>query len=283
MREILRKNESFLRRHLVLSKTVLDKLHDKGLITDIIRRKILMYPHNKQVPLLLESLENQGLPSLRKFLVVLKDTGHGYLVDTILDTEAIPVGDVRPDTTNPRAGAGVDYVLPRPVYTVHSPRKTIPAGTGNMASLGSLLRMRKEQETETRGTLVPRTLLSDPMMTGYAGYDQLQPSTLQPPARREDVPGTLYNLGQVFNSQQKINEEALVVLRQEEMAIKQLMEQNARDQQKVRRKQFATDDMKRKLSDINARASEMYEPAPHPSMGRYRLAQLNQIPWSVDH
>jgi hypothetical protein len=57
-----------------------------------------MYPTYKQVPLLLESLENQGLPSLRKFLMVLKDTGHGYLVDTILDTEAIPVSDIRPDT-----------------------------------------------------------------------------------------------------------------------------------------------------------------------------------------
>jgi hypothetical protein len=87
----------------------------------------------------------------------------------------------------------------------------------------------------------------------------------------------------VFSDQQKQNEQALVVLRQEEMAIKQLMQQNARDQQKLRRKQYAVDDMKKKLTELNARASEMYEPGPHPSMGRYRLAQLNQIPWSVDN
>ena len=87
---------------------------------------------------------------------------------------------------------------------------------------------------------------------------------------------------QVFNHQQKETEQAMVVLRQEEMAIKQLMEQNARDQQKVRRKQYTMSDLSKKLADINARASEMYEPAPHPHIGRYRLAQLNQIPWSVD-
>ena len=87
---------------------------------------------------------------------------------------------------------------------------------------------------------------------------------------------------QVFNHQQKESEQAMVVLRQEEMAIKQLMEQNARDQQKVRRKQYTMSDLSKKLADINARASEMYEPAPHPHIGRYRLAQLNQIPWSVD-
>lgn len=86
----------------------------------------------------------------------------------------------------------------------------------------------------------------------------------------------------MFKNQQKDNEQALVILRQEEMAIKQLMEQNARDQQKVRRKQYAIDDMSKRLSDINARASDMYEPAPDPNIGRYRLAQLNQIPWSVD-
>ena len=63
-----------------------------------------MYPAYKQVPLLLESLEYRGLPSLRKFLEVLKETGHSYLVETILDTEAIPVYDVRPDTTQPRSG-----------------------------------------------------------------------------------------------------------------------------------------------------------------------------------
>lgn len=73
-----------------------------------------------------------------------------------------------------------------------------------------------------------------------------------------------------------------MVLRQEEMAIKQLMEQNARDQQKVRRKQYTMTDLSKKLADINSKATEMYEPAPHPHIGRYRLAQLNQIPWSVD-
>lgn len=42
MREILKKNEDVLKRHLILSKTVLDKLHSNGLITDVIRRKILV-------------------------------------------------------------------------------------------------------------------------------------------------------------------------------------------------------------------------------------------------
>nr|KAG5694662.1 hypothetical protein BaRGS_003940 [Batillaria attramentaria] len=295
--EILKRNEQFLRRHLVLSKTVLDKLHNQGLITDIIRRKILMYPAHKQVPLLLESLQNRGLPSLRKFLEVLRDTGHRYLADTILDTEAIPVSDVRPDTTYARKSAR-DYSVPlRQTHTVHSPVRGRDGGAGGVVSLAHLFRMRQDREAEPRGEIVPRTLLADPVAVGYAGgaggggggggLDWTPGGGSQYrshyAARREDIPATLYSLGQVFTHQQKDNEQALVVLRQEEMAIKQLMEQNARDQQKVRRKQYAIDDMNKRLKDINARASDMYEPAPHPNIGRYRLAQLNQIPWSVDH
>lgn len=285
--EILKKNEQFLRRHLVLSKTVLDKLHSQGLITEIIRRKILMYPAHKQVPLLLESLENRGLPSLRKFIEVLRDTGHRYLADTILDTEAIPVNDVRPDTTYAHQSTRHNYSVPaRHTHTVHSPVR----GHHGAVSIAHLLQMRQDKEMAPRGEIIPRTVLTDPVAIGYQGgvgggaYDWTgsQPHRAQYASRREDIPGTLYSLGQVFNSQLKENEQALVVLRQEEMAIKQLMEQNARDQQKVRRKQYTIDDMSKRLKDMNARASDMYEPAPHPNMGRYRLAQLNQIPWSVD-
>ena len=40
--EILGKNEHLLKRHLVLSKTVLEKLSQNGLLTEVIRKKILV-------------------------------------------------------------------------------------------------------------------------------------------------------------------------------------------------------------------------------------------------
>ncbi|XP_076454076.1 uncharacterized protein LOC143289106 [Babylonia areolata] len=273
--EILKKNEPLLSRHLVLSRTVLDKLYEHGLLVDYMRRKIMMHPADRQVELLLRTIEQRGLSSLRKFLEVLKETGHGYLVDAILDTEAIPVSDLHaPNSTGP----GEDYGNPGPAN--HR------SGPGHMASLNSLLRMRQEQEqTTSRGGVLPRTMLTDPVAVGYpGGAGPIHPYHSPPsyPTNKEIVPSTLYNLEQVFNKQQKENEQAMVVLRQEELAIKQLMEQNARDQQKVRRKQFTVNDISKRLADINARASEIYDPTPHPSMSRYRLAQLNQIPWSTD-
>ncbi|XP_025079172.1 uncharacterized protein LOC112555150 [Pomacea canaliculata] len=288
VREILKKNEDFLKRHLILSKTVLDKLHSNGLITDVIRRKILVYPGYKQVPLLLESMDYQGLHSLRKFIGVLRETGHRYLADLILDTEAIPVADLRPGTASYSGSSFTDDMgLTRPTRTVHSPVR----GHKAVVSLGQLLRQREERDVAPRGAVVPRTLLSHPLTSApYAVTDDAA-YTWAPRApraqthvvsRKEDIPSTLYGLGQVFTAQLQDNEQAMKVLRQEEMAIKQLLEQNARDQQKVRRKQYAIDDINKRLKDIGARASDMYDPAPDPNIGRYRLAQLNQIPWSVD-
>lgn len=72
------------------------------------------------------------------------------------------------------------------------------------------------------------------------------------------------------------------MLRQEEVAIRQLMEQNARDQGIIRRKQTAVQDIAARLRDIDSRAKIVYEPSPDPNIGRYRLAQLNRIPWSMN-
>ena len=42
VRAILRQNEFLLRRHLVLSSTVLDKMRSSGVITDVMRRRIVV-------------------------------------------------------------------------------------------------------------------------------------------------------------------------------------------------------------------------------------------------
>lgn len=165
-----------------------------------------MYPAHKQVPLLLESMNNCGLASLRKFLEVLRETGHRYLADLILDTEAIPVADVRPGSTsyaNPlQSNRFADSLHLHSTHTSHSPVR----GHGSVVSLGHLLRRREDRETAPRGAVIPRTLLTDPVTVGYQGpaggmdFGWKGGAVIAPQyaARsKEDVPGTLYNLGMV--------------------------------------------------------------------------------------
>ncbi|XP_059172708.1 uncharacterized protein LOC131953519 [Physella acuta] len=312
VRAILRQNEFLLRRHLVLSKTVLDNLRTTGLITDVTRRKILLEPAHKQVPVLLGCLENKGIPSLRKFLEVLRNTGHGWMVEHILDTDISMGGgkgrstdDIgyrdrhQPTFTRPHPQIA-DYFSKRTRLDVARPdnRKSVTAGLGYQPdagmSLGSLLKAREPvdmPETATRGIINARTLFADPMAGGvYPSQPGLLPGLpayanhpVHYPRSREEIPITLYGLNQAFSDQDQKNQQALSVLQQEEVAIRQLMQQNARDQGNVRRKQAAVQDIVHRLKDIHNRAKDVYEPSPNPNIGRYRLAQLNQIPWSIDN
>ncbi|CAL1544606.1 unnamed protein product [Lymnaea stagnalis] len=304
VRAILRQNEFLLRRHLVLSKTVLDNLKSNGLITDVTRRKILLEPAHKQVPVLIGCLENRGITSLKKFLEVLRSTGHGWIVDHILDTDVSAgagrgksMDDIghryRASHTRQQNLANDYFSNRRNKYDLQRSdnRKSLTAYSGgyeNGMSLGSLLKAREpvdEPELAARGTIHARTLLADSMtMAGQAGRLPGLPShhPVPFPRVREEIPLTLYGLNQAFSDQDQHNQQAMSVLRQEEIAIRQLMEQNARDQGNVRRKQAAVQDIVGRLKEIHNRAKDVYEPSPHPNIGRYRLAQLNQIPWSID-
>ncbi|GFN91550.1 hypothetical protein PoB_001805600 [Plakobranchus ocellatus] len=313
VRAILRQNEYLLRRHLVLSSTVLEKMRANGVITDVMRRKIVEAPAVKQVPMLLNSLEDRGLHSLQKFLEVLRTTGHSWMVDMILDTDV----SAQPNRTVDDSEYHRERIDPAPTsYTrpgashfpraVTSPKRRAvtfdPApvyrggavGGGGM-SLADVLKAREPKEEADpmlapRGVFHARTMLTDPTV-------MRQPTMLSAPSlplytkypgvpvmhdTKEDIPMTLYNLNETFADQESQNQQALCVLRQEAVAIRQLLDQNARDEANVRRKQAAVNDIVSRLRDIHHRAREVYQPAPHPNIGRYRLAQLNQIPWSID-
>ncbi|KAK3752521.1 hypothetical protein RRG08_032811 [Elysia crispata] len=316
VRAILRQNEFLLRRHLVLSSTVLEKMRASGVITDVLRRRIVGAPAVRQVEILLESLEDRGLHSLQKFLEVLKSTGHSWMVDVILDTDVAAAGQperavddsqYHPDRTNP----GNSYTRPTATIfpgSVTSPKRRAvtfdPAsvlknggGRGGGMSLADILKAREvKEETEDptlapRGVIHARTMLTDPtvmrqpvmmsapgLMPFNTRYQQLPPMY----DSKEEIPMTLYNLNETFAEQESQNQQALCVLRQEAVAIRQLLDQNARDEANVRRKQAAVNDITSRLRDIHHRAREVCQPAPHPNIGRYRLAQLNQIPWSID-
>ncbi|CAG5131198.1 unnamed protein product [Candidula unifasciata] len=308
VRAILRQNEFLLRRHLVLSRSVLDQMKSSGLITDVLRRKILAEPAHQQVPLLLRSLENQGLHSLKKFLDVLKNTGHSWIVDIILDTDVTASGQTRTKddtgykTAMTRPLGRITDISRRSGYLSLRPdlRKSVTAGVlpsggqrSNGLSLGALLKLREPAEPETtpRGVFNARTLLTDSISSGPEFGDQFRALPEFPPfgqqntaypRSNEDIPKTLYHLNQAFSEQEQRNQQALAILRQEEVAIRQLMEQNARDQGNIRRKQTAVHDIAERLRDIHSRARVIYEPTPNPNIGRYRLAQLNRIPWSID-
>ncbi|XP_041358999.1 uncharacterized protein LOC121375550 isoform X2 [Gigantopelta aegis] len=291
VKNILKKNAEFLTRHLVLSPSVLDKMHTAGIISDVARKQIIFQVQRKQVPMLLQNLEGHGLVTIRKFLEVLRETGHSWLVGTILDTEAMSYEDVTPHNTRrePQISSGRHPGLltpdwnKRPAavqlgnYVPPLDYKPAQATSPTYVSLGKLLDDRQklqDQPKPARGQLQPKVILEDVMNKPLQFTKANEASTFE-----EDVPTSLVNLQGYFKGQCVTNEQTLSVLKQEEVAIRELLEQNIRDQAKLRRNQHALGDIASRLEEIHVKAGDVYNPTTHAQLSRYRLAQLNQIPW----
>ncbi|XP_050417965.1 uncharacterized protein LOC126831485 [Patella vulgata] len=287
---ILKKNQAFLRRHLVLSRSVLDQLVDAGLIGDVMKRRILHMDANSQVPEVIRLLDDRGLGTLRKFLKVLRDTGSGWIADVLLDTDAIEYEELqREEGFDPREhyenrlvrynhGAMKRYDSADDLTERHQPRNygsyTARAPSPDSiryprVPLYDLLNSKRKIQSDIKGRIRPGFFLSggaDPMT--YRGN------------QTDEVPKILTGLEGHFKSQTDDNEVALSSLKQEEMAIRELMDQNRREQQKVRKNQYTLMDIGQKLKEVNIRTNEIHDPAKNAAVSTYRLSQLNQIPWA---
>ncbi|XP_067670192.1 uncharacterized protein [Haliotis asinina] len=360
---VLQKNTDFLSRHLVLSPTVLEKLWENGLISEYFKRQLAFKDTDEQVPCLIESLSGRDLLTFRKFLAVLRETGHGWLVDVLLRSQALSYEEIA--STDGEAGQG-DFrqgsglVGERSRLHGMTPEHArmrltsahlrgrggdvgggyggaelglrgmergglggggyqgsgigvggydrsglggrelngLGLGGGRLAigndcgydksrlsllqkrtpptNLGSILDDRRGVSSgKYRGQVSPGALLSDVMRDPLRG-----PAIDMGGVSYGDIPGALLNLHDHFRNQSDTNEQNLTILKREEMAIRELLDQNNREQVKVKRNQSALTDIGRRLEEINARTNEVYDPNVHSQISRYRLAQLNQIPWS---
>ncbi|XP_071086013.1 uncharacterized protein [Haliotis cracherodii] len=373
---VLQKNSDFLSRHLVLSPTVLEKLQENGLISEYVKRQLAFKDTDEQVPCLIESFSDRGLLTFRKFLAVLRETGHGWLVDVLLRSQALSYEEIastdgQAGQVDFRQGSGLvgersrlhgmtpEHARMR-LTSAHLRGRGGDVG-GGYGDVGLGLRgvergglgdegyhgtgfgsggyersglvgggfERSGSGRERGGFVLGGGRLAIGDRTSGCGYDRSQFSLLQnktPPAnlgsvlsdsRRVvgsgrfrgqvapgalfsdgmrdpprgppldmagvstgDIPGALLNLHDHFRNQSDTNEQNLTILKREEIAIKELLDQNNREQVKVRRNQGALTDIGRRLEEINVRTNEVYDPNVHNQISRYRLTQLNQIPWS---
>ncbi|ESO98881.1 hypothetical protein LOTGIDRAFT_231230 [Lottia gigantea] len=292
-RGILKKNEAFLRRHLVLSRSVLEKLVDVGLIGDVMKRRILHMDAMVQVAELIRLLDDRGLGTLHKFLQVLRETGSGWIADVLLDTDAIEYEDLtsRDEQFDPvdhyenrlnrynhgalkRYDSADDLAMaPTKKYGPWTARAPSPDSSfrRSKVSLHDVLNSKNNGYPDVRGQVRPGFFLAN---SGISGALSGGRST-------NEVPKVINNLESHFRQQTNTNEVALSSLKQEEMAIRELMDQNRNEQQKVRKNQYTLMDINQKLKDVNIRTNEIYDPTENAAVSSYRLNQLNQIPWAT--
>jgi hypothetical protein len=96
----------------------------------------------------------------------------------------------------------------------------------------------------------------------------------------EQIPENLRDLETAFDTESTSTRKSISVLKQEEITIKALLQNNLREQQDLLTRQQALQEIKEKMKELNRTAAHLYKPEPDVDITKKRLQHLQRVPWS---
>ncbi|KAL3861283.1 hypothetical protein ACJMK2_007326 [Sinanodonta woodiana] len=281
VRAVLLKNEELLRRHLVLSRTVIKKLRDNGIITEYTGQKLLIQRGEDQIQTLLFPLKIKDLRTLQKFIDVLKETHHRWIAEVLLETDIESGRRTAVDLTKSlrywlarqdKSGtldSDLNERLIIPLSTLTSLSKTRNGLTTHLDGVNqsngyisaALERARNQRLTRTKN--------------GYANLRfQIGEGQNRKGSISSRVPEKLRELERTFESESTNNRSLLSVLKQEELAIRAHFRQNQQEQREIEQKQKDLSELQGRMRDLEERFVNMYRPTPKERDAFHRLRRL---------
>lgn len=237
----MEKREGYLRRHLVLSKTVIDKLHDYGIITEVSKNLMMKQPTQYQLDTLMNALKKCDIRTFQKFLKLLKDINNNWIAEAVLDT---PLGDT----------LFRDKIKFRRLddFDVYSRDRF----------LEDLEDISRRPLVRQRSAILDRSSIHRDEVY-YLG---------------QTVPRQIHGLHVTFDEQRNQAERTLTMLKQEELAIRDMLSQNARDQYYVRKNQRTLYEIDYRLQELQYKSRELeLRPPPKIENARERLLRLHKM------
>ncbi|XP_069103968.1 uncharacterized protein [Argopecten irradians] len=83
---VLDRNIEFLKRHLVVTVMMVDRLYEAGIINDYTRQSLIGQSDYLQVTSLMAILRTKSLVTFRKFISILRQCNDGWIADSLLNT-----------------------------------------------------------------------------------------------------------------------------------------------------------------------------------------------------
>ncbi|KAL4220373.1 hypothetical protein ACF0H5_020778 [Mactra antiquata] len=267
VKAILSKKEDFLRRHMVLSTSVIEKLRQYEVIGKYTMDQMMINIGNtdKQLTHLFVCLRTRGLPAFNGFLKVLRVTFHGWLADDLLDTTietdhtlykpvggVIPLRDVINNMHQSKIGHSIsaaEYLNWNDKFAEYTPKK----------------QQNKQFDT---ASVVSSEEGNSPTGTEH-GRDS--------PITR--VPRNIRDLEKVFDNESVSTTNFLATLRQEEIRLRALLQQNLREQQDLLSKQDALVEIKDKMKEISKSATQLFRPEPDTRVKKPEAQSKKSLAW----
>lgn len=215
------------------------------------------------------------MPTFRIFLEVLRDTFHGWIADELLDSQinisetsllqkTVPVRSLienrkEANIRDPKPPPFVKHIttpyIPEAPYPYYQPGCIVAPNTFLVNSPSGMIHAYRAHESRhnRRGRASPIT----------------------------QVPENLRELQKTFDHETATARKSLAALKQEEVTIKALLQQNLRHQQDMLTKQEALTEVRTKIKQINDTTSQILKPEVNVSQTRKRLSALQRVPWDV--
>ncbi|XP_052783221.1 uncharacterized protein LOC128219451 [Mya arenaria] len=272
VKEILNKKEDFIRRHIVLSTSVIQLLKKHDVIGQFTYDQMMANASNtdKQMTLLLVCIKTRGLASFQGFLQVLRITFHGWIADDILECNIDRSAVVTSGLITVRdviSKAHQDNLAQKnAIQDFKLEQKHIEVDSGRVNSRSP---SRRHEYTSIR----------EREKDDIRRYPKSRSSEVNSPITQ--IPENLRHLQRTFDTETASTRKSLAVLKQEEVTIKALLQQNLREQQDMLMKQETLIEIKSRIKEINQSAAHLFKPDPDKEVTRQRLRLLQSVPWDV--
>ena len=244
--------------------------------------------------MLFDALRARGLTEFINFLHVLQETSHGWLADDVFE---LKVANNNADKLSPGEkvslkefakdheenmeqnsendarrypipvgylmypGIPIVYADPRPLYDREESREYAEPVSGPVHMYTHRHPRRKIPTFVNQG---------DVFHNGYAN----------PPL--ENAAKQLKSLKEVYERESLYTDQSMTLLKQEELAIRTLLQNNVQEQQLLLGKKEAISDLENRMIELNARASRLHT-EPTAALSRARLRHLQRVPFRYTH
>ncbi|XP_052057505.1 uncharacterized protein LOC127698190 [Mytilus californianus] len=251
---VIDKNEGFLKRHMVLSSSIVGKLRTTGVLNDVANVRMKGESNESQVHILLSVLRRSGMRVFRKFIEVLRTSMDSWVADVILDTNVAETALMGKKYTL------IDHINKEDYYedTASTEYKALDIIPYNIPQISD-----KYPSKRTISNLSEKMAAIKSM--NPRGHDLVSSNQLQ-------------RMTTMFDSERQTQEATLAVLRQEENAIRELLDQNIKEQTQIRRNQRSLYEIDKKLKQISLETSQLSSPLPRSNRARERLMHIQRIP-----
>ncbi|OWF39215.1 uncharacterized protein LOC110465306 [Mizuhopecten yessoensis] len=295
---VIDRNWEFLRRHLVVTVTMIDRLYEAGIINDYTRHSLIKQTDQAQIATLLGVLRSRSMEVFRKFVTILKLCNDGWIADSLLNTpiqEAWGKGLSRTHGMVKTMREYVDlpismdisrladaYVAKTDVLPGLQHRREVDLLTDKYATTALTRPYRSDMQLSTYRPYVPAppARVSSPYLSSH-----ILPTEYHLPLRKslsyydkyasddlERVPRHVEEVHRAFVSQRLGADKAMAVLKREEIDMKTALETNVRDQAKLYHNQ-------RLLSEIDHRLKQVEVDASHLNVN-YIVDPAIRTPWA---